>query len=56
MVRMARKLGLAVAILLPVLTMATMPGEIVERIHYLYLAIAVGSGALAHAKAGQNDK
>ncbi len=46
-------MNLAVAILLPIITLTTMPDEILSHIHYLYLVIAVALRARAHAKAGQ---
>ena len=46
----------AVALAIPVLFLLVMPEEITERIHYLILTIAVGSGAWAHAAAAQRSE
>jgi hypothetical protein len=45
--------NLVVAILFPLFVATTMSDVIVEHIHYVFLVIAVGSGAFAHAKASE---
>lgn len=51
----AAAINLLVAIILPAITLLAAPPEVTEHIHYLYLVIAVGSGAWAHAMAKQSD-
>ena len=46
----------AAALIVVGTVVATMPPSIIESIHYLYLAIGVGSGAWAHAAATQHNE
>jgi hypothetical protein len=46
----------SLAVAIPAIVLLTMPEEIIDRIHYLYLAIAAGSGAWAHASSIQHQR
>lgn len=51
----AAAINLLVAIILPAISLLAAPPEVTDHIHYLYLVIAVGSGAWGHAAAKQSD-
>ena len=48
--------NLAVAFVLPAIILVLMPEDVIDSIHYLYLTIAVGSGAWAHATAARQNR
>ncbi|HUS38908.1 MAG: hypothetical protein WBF93_07210 [Pirellulales bacterium] len=50
----AAAINLLVAIVLTAAALLVAPQEVVDHVHYLYLVIAVGSGAWAHATANRN--
>ena len=48
---LAAAINFAIAVALPLLSLAFGSKELVEHIHYVYLGIAAGSGGWAHAAA-----